>query len=288
MKETSELPAPPPPGFVSATAEVNGLALHYVRGGTGEPLVLLHGWPQTWYEWYPLLPALAEHYTVIAPDMRGFGASAKPPTGYDTGTLADDIHQLVRQLGFGRIRLVGHDIGLMVAYAYAAAHPQEVHRLVLLDAPIPGIEPWWSQVKTSLWHFGFHATPDLPEQVLAGKERAYLSFLFNAFAQRKAAFPAAAIDEFVRAYAAPGALGPSLGPYRAFDTSAAQNLLSACAKLPMPVLALGGQYTIGEHIVALVQTVAADVRGGSVPDAAHWLVEENPDYLLAQLVSFLP
>ena len=287
---TPLMPAVLPAGFTEATAEVNGVRLHYVRGGAGEPLVLLHGWPQTWYEWHRLMPQLAEHYSVIAPDMRGFGDSAKPATGYDTRTLAEDIHQLVRHLGFDRIRLVGHDIGLMVAYAYAAAYPAEVQKLVLLDAPIPGIEPTWSQVKASLWHFGFHATPGLPEQLLAGNERAYLSFFYSNFAgdHQTSQFTAAEVDEFVRAYAAPGALGPSLEPYRAFAASAAQNLVSARTKLPMPVLALGGEHTFGAHIVALVQAVATDVRGGSVPNAGHWLAEENPAYLLAQLLAFLP
>lgn len=159
---------------------------------------------------------------------------------------------------------------------------------MLLDAPIPGIEPMWSQVKTGLWHFDPHATPSLPKQLLAGKERDYLTYFFTAFAHRKTAFSPAAGDEFVRAYSAAGVLGPSLGPYRSFKTSAAQNLARAHPKLPMPVLALGGQYTIGEQIVAMVQTVATAVRGGSVPNAARWLAEENPEYLLAQLHDFLP
>ena len=281
-------PAALPAGFRSATALVNGVNIHYVRGGHGEPLVLLHGWPQTWYEWQRLLPPLAEHYTVIAPDLRGFGDSDKPATGYNTRTLADDLHALLAHLGLVRIRLVGHDIGLMVAYAYAAAYPADVHKLVLLDAPIPGIEPTWGQVKANRWHFGFNATPHLAAQLLAGRERYYLEYMYTTSAFRKTAFTAAEVDEFVRAYAAPGAMEASLGVYKAFDTSGAQNQASARTKLPMPVLALGGDHSFGPRIVALVQLVAEHVQGGSIPDCGHWVAEENPEYLLAQLLDFLP
>ena len=283
-------PAPLPAGFTDATAEVNGVQIHYVRGGQGEPLVLLHGWPQTWFEWHRVMPQLAEHFTVIVPDLRGFGASAKPApeAGYDTRTLAEDLHELVRHLGLTRIRLVGHDIGLMVGYAYAAAYPAEVHKLVLLDAPIPGIEPVWGQVKANRWHFGFHATPGLPEVLLAGQEREYLNFFYTSSAHNKTAFTEAEKDEFVRAYSAPGALSASLEVYRAFATSAAQNVESARTKLPMPVLALGGEFSLGPRMVAMVEMVADDVRGGSIPGCGHWVNEENPKYLLAQLLAFLP
>lgn len=283
-------PAALPAGFTEATAEVNGVQIHYVRGGHGEPLVLLHGWPQSWFEWHRIMPQLAEHFTVVVPDLRGFGASSKPApkAGYDTRNLAEDLHELVRHLGFASIRLVGHDIGLMVGYAYAAAHPTEVHKLVLLDAPIPGIEPVWSQVKAARWHFGFHATPALPEVLLAGKEREYLNFFYTNFAHNKTAFTEAEKDEFVRSYAAPGAMSASLEVYRAFATSAAQNLESARTKLSMPVLALGGEFSLGPRIVAMVEVVAADVRGGSIPGCGHWVNEENSEFLLAQLVAFLP
>lgn len=281
--------APLPKGFTEATAEVNGVQIHYVTGGTGEPLVLLHGWPQTWYAWHRLLPALAAHYTVIAPDLRGAGASSKPEpaAGYDAYTLAEDVHQLVQQLGRPSIRLVGHDLGVMVAYAYAATHPTEVVRLGLLDGPLPGVGPA-APPRPGIWHPGFHATPELPELLTAGRERAYLTYFFTTFAHRKTAFTPAEVDEFVRAYSAPGAMRAGFEQYRAFPVTAARNQASAQVKLPMPVLALGGQYSAGPAIVATVQQVADHVRGGSVPEAGHWLAEENPDYLLAQLLAFLP
>jgi hypothetical protein len=153
------------------TASVNGIQMHYVIGGHGDPVVLLHGWPETWYAWRHVMPALAKNYTVIAPDLRGLGDSSKPLTGYDGITIAEDIHQLVTQLGFKTIFLVGHDIGSFVAYPYAAAHPSEVKRLVIMEVPPPGffppgIVPWW---------FPFHQTPDVPEALVQGKEMTYLS-----------------------------------------------------------------------------------------------------------------
>lgn len=279
-----------PAGFTEATAAVNGVQLHYVLGGRGPGLVLLHGWPQTWYAWHRLLPALAAHYTVLAPDLRGAGGSSKPEpaAGYDAGTLAEDIYQLVQYLGLGPIRLVGHDIGVMVAYAYAATHPAEVMRLGLLDGPLLGVGATPGTGRPGIWHPGFHATPTLPELLTAGREHAYLTYFFRHFAHRPDAFTPEEVAEFVRAYSAPGAMSAGFAWYRAFPATAAQNQRWAQTKLPMPVLALGGQYSAGPAIVATAQAIADHVQGGSVPDAGHWLAEENPAYLLAQLLAFLP
>src|SRR5215208_7111232 len=145
----------------------NGTQIHYVIGGQGDPVVLLHGWPETWYAWRNIMPALAQNYTVIAPDLRGLGDSSKPPAGYDGKTVAEDIHQLVTQLGFNTIFLVGHDIGTWVAYPYAAEHPTEVERLVAMDVTIPGFAPPGA---TPRWWFFFHQTPDVPETLVQGKE----------------------------------------------------------------------------------------------------------------------
>lgn len=277
-----------PAGFTEADTEVNGVSIHYVMGGHGEPLVLLHGWPQTWYEWHRLMPALAEQYTVIVPDLRGAGRSAKPApaAGYDAYTLAEDLHRLVHQLSFTRIRLVGHDIGLLVAYAYAAMYPPEVYRLGLFDGPLLGVGPQ-APPRPGIWHPGFHMTPELPEMLTAGRERDYITYFFTHFAHDKNAFTPAEVDEFVRAYSAPGAMKAGFEWYRAFPITATRNQVSAQTKLTMPVLALGGQYSAGPTIVAMVQAIADDVRGGSVPDAGHWLAEENPAYLLDQLTAFL-
>jgi pimeloyl-ACP methyl ester carboxylesterase len=162
--------------FMHHTANVNNVRLHYVMGGRGEPVVLLHGFAETWYMWRHIMPELAKHYTVIVPDLRGAGDSDKPATGYDKRTLAEDVHQLVRQLGHQRLFLVGHDIGLMVAYAYAAAHPADVRRLALLDAPIPGTKVFEDMERSPrVWHFAFHNVQNLPESLVAGRERIYLT-----------------------------------------------------------------------------------------------------------------
>jgi len=161
--------------FTHRKANVNGIHIHYMIGGHGDPLVLLHGFGETWYEWRHVMPTLASHYTVIVPDIRGAGDSDRPESGYDEQTMASDIAELVHQLGYERINLVGHDIGMMVAYAYAAAHPRDVRRLVVMDAPLPGIPPF-DQITHSpgAWHIPFQQAPDLPEALVAGRERLYL------------------------------------------------------------------------------------------------------------------
>ncbi|MDW0149205.1 MAG: alpha/beta fold hydrolase, partial [Nitrososphaeraceae archaeon] len=170
--------------FSHHMASVNGIQLHYVIGGQGDPIVLLHGWPETWYEWRHIMPALAKNYTVIAPDLRGLGDSSKPLTGYDGKTVAEDIHQLVTQLGFKRIFLVGHDIGTQVAYSYAAAHPTEVKKLVVMDLTIPGFEPAGMM---PIWWRSFHQTPDIPEALVQGKEMIYLSWFYHNLAYNPSA-----------------------------------------------------------------------------------------------------
>ena len=173
--------------FSHHMATVNGIQMHYVIGGQGDPVVLIHGWPETWYEWHKIMPALAKNYTVIAPDLRGLGDSSKPLTGYDGKTLAEDIHQLVTQLGFKTIFLVGHDIGSFVVYPYAAAHPTEVERLVVMDVPPPGFFPP-PQVNGGppLWWILFHQTPDVPEALTQGEEMEYLSWHYQNLAYNRA------------------------------------------------------------------------------------------------------
>jgi len=211
--------------FTHHTATVNNVRLHYVTGGRGEPVVLLHGFGSTWYMWRNVMPELAKRYTVIVPDLRGAGDSDKPATGYDKRTLAEDIHQLVTLLGHQRIFLVGHDIGLMVSYAYAAAHPGEVRRLVLLDAPIPGTKVF-EEIEHSpmVWHFAFHNVRDLPEALVAGRERTYLTEgFYRALSYNPAAFTEADIDEYVRCYSAPGGMRGGFEYFRAFAEDARQN-----------------------------------------------------------------
>ncbi len=201
------------------TAEVNGVRLHYVMAGAGDPVVLLHGWPQTWHEWRHLIPVLASRYTVIAPDLRGFGDSDKPASGYDKRTVAEDIRQLVRHLGLREITLVGHDIGMMVAYHYAAAHPQEVRRLAVAEAALPGLglEELMDAAKyPKFWHFGFFAAPGVPEMLVAGRERMFLSYFVRHLAFDSYAVTEDDLGEYASRMAAPGALRGGFEHYRAF------------------------------------------------------------------------
>jgi pimeloyl-ACP methyl ester carboxylesterase len=278
-------PAAIDPRFAHHTTTANGVRLHYVRGGQGEPLVLLHGYTQTWYEWRKVLPALADRFDVIAPDLRGAGDSDRPAGGYDKRTMAEDIRALLDGLGIDRIRLVGHDIGLMVAYAFAAAYPDRVGQLVLLDAPLPGVGPW-DALAPQVWHFAFHAVSDLPEALTAGREREYLSWFWRAYAYDPSAIGPADADEYVRAYAAPGGMRAGFDWFRAFPQDAADNLESARTPLPMPVLALGGAAGTGEVSLQSARAVATDVSGGVIDHCGHWIAEERPDELVARLLAF--
>src|SRR5437867_2232447 len=277
--------------FSHHTADVNGIQMHYVIGGHGDPVVLLHGWPKTWYEWRHVMPALARNYTVIAPDLRGLGESSKPITGYDGKTTAEDIHQLVTKLGFNDIFLVGHDFGVQVAYSYAAAHPNETKRLVILDVPVAGIGPGGNI--TGLWWATFHQTPDVPEALVHGKEMMYLSWFFHNLAFNPAAITQADIIEYVTHYSTPGGMRAGFEHYRAFPQDAIQNQNYSKIKLTMPVLALGGGYipTFGGNItmptvIYGMKILAQNVTGITVPNSGHFIPEEQPQFLIDQLLKF--
>jgi pimeloyl-ACP methyl ester carboxylesterase len=269
--------------FSHHIASVNGIQLHYVIGGHGDPVILLHGWPQTWYEWRHVMPALAKNYTVIVPDLRGLGDSSKPLTGYDGKTTAEDIHQLVSQLGFRDIFLVGHDFGVQVAYSYAAAHPNEVRRLVILDVPIPGIGP--GQNITGLWWAQFHMVRDIPEMLVEGHEREYLTWFYR-YTCNPTAITKEDIDEYVSHYSAPGGMRAGFEYYRALFDDVKQNKEYSRVKLPMPVLALGGKCSFGTAALDSMRLLATDVSGSIVPDSGHWIAEERPDFLVGQLLKF--
>jgi len=275
--------------FTHRTASVNGIQLHYVIGGHGDPVVLLHGWPETWYEWHLVMPALAKNHTVIAPDLRGLGDSSKPLTGYDGKTVAEDIHQLVTQLGFKTIFLVGHDIGTQVAYSFAATHPTEVKKLVVMELTIPGFAP---AGRMPLWWAIFHQTPDVPEALVQGKELIYLSWFFHNLAFNPAAVTPD-INEYVTHYSAPGGMRAGFEYYRAFPQDAIQNMNYSKTNLTMPVLALGAGYipTFGGNItmptvIYGMKILAQNVQGIIVPNSGHWIPEEQPVFLVKLLNNF--
>ena len=212
--------------FFHHMASVNGIQLHYVIGGKGDPVVLLHGFPQSWYEWRHIMPALAKNYTVIAPDLRGFGDSSKPSTGYDGKTTAEDIYQLTSQLGFDKILLVAHDVGSQTAYSYAADHPNNVSKLVLMDFPFPGFLPA-SFGQNGPWWFAFQQVPNLPESLVQGKEREYISWFFKGLAYNPSAVTDKDIDIYASHISGPGGVKGAFEHFRAFPTDAEQNKESA-------------------------------------------------------------
>lgn len=271
--------------FSHRMASVNGVRLHYVIGGKGEPVVLLHGWPTTWYEWRRIMPALSQQYTVIAPDTRGLGDSSRPKTGYDKRTLAEDIYQLVQQLGFQQINLIGHDLGAQIAFAYANEHPKNIRKLVLMDVPIPGLTNW-EQAKQN-WHFPFHATNDLPEAMVEGKERLYISWFYSNFAYNPAAFTAQDIDEYNRTYSAPGTMRAGFEYYRAFSEDERQNQEYVKRKLQMPILTIGGEAGTKDLLIRQIQPVAVNTRGVVMEKCGHWLSTECPNRVTQELLTFL-
>lgn len=276
-------------------AELGEVMLHYVTAGSGPPLVLLHGWPQTWYEWRHVIAPLAKHYTVIAPDLRGLGDSSRPPTGYDKKTVANDIWQLMStKLGHQSFDLVGHDWGGPTAFALAAAHPDAVKSLTIVDVVIPGDGGDFSEGGRR-WHHQFHITPDLPEALIAGRERVYLQWFYQTFAYRPDAIDDAALDEFVRTYSQPGALRAGFNFYRSIGQDAKDNaaLLATGFRLPMPVLAIGGGTSYphgrgrGSAVEESMRRVATNVRAHVIPECGHFVPEEQPEELTRLLLEFL-
>jgi len=278
-------------GFEHRYAHLDEVTLHYVTAGRPEasPIVLLHGFPQTWYEWRHIMPGLAERWRVIAPDLRGLGDSTRPATGYDKRTMAGDIGRLLDRLEVGRFFLVGHDWGGPVAFQLAAQRPEAVRRLAILDVAIPGDgNPDISQ-GGKRWHHAFHRTLDLPEALVQGRERIYISWFFRNYGYRPDAVPEADIDEYARTYAQPGALRAGFNLYRAVFQDVADNqAVLARGKLRMPVLALGGGESWGRRMepAESMQRLAENVRGAVIPEAGHWIPEEQPALLLAELLDF--
>ena len=272
-----------------------GVTLHYATAGAGDrTIVLLHGFPETWREWRHLMPRLVDAgYRVVAPDYRGAGHSSRPLDGYDKRTMASDIRRLVKvELGIsGPIVLVGHDIGLMVAYAYAQMFRDEVSHLAVIDAPLPGTKVFDRlRADPRVWQFAFHSVRDIPEMLISGRERAYLQAFFNARLFNVAALTDQELDVYAAAYAAPGALRAGLELYRAFDRDIedSHQWLAEHGKLTIPVLAVGGEAsTTGPLMADMMREVADDVTELRVPRSAHWIAEENPRALADGLVGFL-
>lgn len=283
-KDTLPQPAVPPANFKHQVAFVNGVNIHYVIGGTGDPLVLVHGFGQNWYMWNRLLPELSKHFTVIAPDLRGVGESDKPTGGYDKKTMAVDIHELVKKLGFPNINLAGHDIGLMVAYAYAAQYRSEVKKVALLDALLPGVDPVWSDFSGKAWWFGFFARP-VAGDLVSGKAGEFLTD-FWAVVGHPESFTKDETTEFIRAYSVPGATTGSFHWFGAFPQDATDNKEFMKQKLQMPLLAMGAEFGSGSFLAAHCRVVASNVTEVKIMGAGHWIVQEQTALVQKGLLDF--
>jgi pimeloyl-ACP methyl ester carboxylesterase len=272
----------------------NGLLQHYVIAGSGDPVVLLHGFAQTWREWRrDVMPALAARYTVIAPDMRGVGGTERPLGGYEKRSMAEDLHALLDHLDMGPVLLAGHDFGAAVAYAYSAAHRDAVRKLAIMEMIMPGFGyeqamqvPFAEDgLGRKVWHLFFHDAPEIADALISGRERMYLDWFHRNFAYNPESIPAEDLDEYERAYAAPGGLR-SLNYYRTHFIDAEHNQESAKQSLTIPVLALGGEGFLGPIVEQGMSALASQVEGKIVPECGHWIADEQPEYLIAELQRF--
>ncbi|KGM55771.1 alpha/beta hydrolase [Lysobacter daejeonensis GH1-9] len=273
----------------SHSATVNGVTLHYLQAGKGgeSPIVLLHGYAETSHMWRPLMLQLADRHVVIAPDLRGAGSSSKPEGGYDKKTLAQDIHALVKSLSYPKVKIVGHDIGLMVAYAYAAQYPDEVESIVLMDAFLPGVGDWtkvW--LLRDLWHFHFYG--ETPLKLVDGRERTYFEHFWNDFAADRTHSISEADRQFYAAeYAKPGGMRAGFEYFKNFEQDAKDFAGFAQTKLQMPMLVLSGEKAGGQFLIDQGRLVATNVEGVIIKGSGHWLMEEAPDQTIPALVKFL-
>lgn len=276
-----------PKGFTEKIANVDGVKINYKIGGRGPVVVLLHGYTQTSHMWLPLMPLLATSHTVIAPDLRGAGGSERTRYGYDKKTLARDIRNLVRQLGYEQVQVVGHDIGLMVAYAYAAQYPKEVSKVVLLDAFLPGVGEWknvW--LLRDLWHFHFHG--DTALALVKGRERIYFEHFWNDFAADKTkSVPEADRRTYAAAYARANGMRAGFQYFKTFEEDAKDFAAFSATKLDMPFLVLTGEKASGTFLIDQTKLVATNVSGTVVKSAGHWLMEEATGQVVPAIVAFL-
>lgn len=274
-------------GVTSHTVEVNGVKLHYRTAGDGPALILLHGYAETSRMWVPIMQLLAERFTVIAPDLPGIGDSDVPPAGLDMKSAAISIHALARALGVEKAEVVGHDIGLMVAYAYAALFPAEVTKLVLMDAFLPGVEGWEAIYNDPrVWHFRFNGAT--PEALVAGRERTYFEYFWNDLAAHAdRSIPEADRVAYIASYSRPGRMRAGWAYFVSFLQAAADFSKLAKTKLTIPLLTIGGEKSLGVALGEQGRLVATDVTTIVVKDAGHWILEEQPEAVTAALAGFL-
>lgn len=279
---------PFPASFETQEIDTNGTTIHVRTGGQGPAVVLLHGYGETGDMWAPLAANLMRDHTVVVPDLRGLGLSAKPAGGYDKKTQGEDVAGILDSLKIAKADLVTHDIGNMVGYAFTVAHPERVGKFVLIDAPVPGPGPWEEVLKNPLlWHFRFGG-PDV-ERLVAGRERIYLDRFWNEFSATPAAFSEGSREHYAKLYALPGAMHAGFAQFAAFDQDAIDNRASLAAKgkLGTPILAVGGEKSFGPMMATVMRAGGTDITEAIVPGSGHWIMEENPAATVALVREFL-
>lgn len=276
---------------------LENVRLHYVEGGTGDPVLLIPGWPQSWYTWRHVMQTLIDAgHRVIAVDPRGIGDSDKPRHGYDLATVARDLHQFAENLGLtdaGPLNVAGHDVGVWIGYAWAADWPGDIRRLALYDAALPGVSPTGAGIPTEVinertWHFGFNRLSDLPELLITGRERLYLDWLFKTKMRNPSALSTADLDEYTRLFSAPGAMRAAFDYYRVLFNAGGleRNQQRSQKPLTMPVMAWGADGGVGNRLYATMLEIAEDVRGGVIGKCGHFVPEEAPETVADQLRTF--
>jgi pimeloyl-ACP methyl ester carboxylesterase len=276
------------PGFSTHTVQAGGRTIYYRIGGSGPAVLLLHGYGDTGQMWSAFAPLLAKTHTVIVPDLPGLGNSRpeSPTARYDMPSVARSIHALMLQLNVRREAIVGHDIGLMAAYAYAAQFRGDVTKLALMDAPLPGLGPWQTVLLLpGVWHFHFYGP--YAEQLVAGRERIYLDWLWNRFALHPERIVPAERAEIAASYAQPGVMRVGFTYFEDFDADATAFVSFAKTPLQIPVLAMGGEKSMGPLMPQFAKAAAANVQTSVIPDSGHWLMDENPSATIAALTAFL-
>ncbi|TAL01780.1 MAG: alpha/beta hydrolase [Rhodospirillaceae bacterium] len=277
-----------PPAFKTLDIQTNGTTIHVRVGGKGPAVILLHGYGETGDMWVPMAADLARDHTVVVPDLRGLGLSSKPAGGFDKKNQSGDVVGVLDTLKIKKVDVVAHDIGNMVGFAFAAQNRSRVKRMVLIDAPIPGIGPWEEILKNPLlWHFRFGG-PDM-ERLVAGRERIYLDRFWNEFSATPSRFTEEARQHYAELYALPGAMHSGFAQFAAFDQDAIDNkaFMADGGKLAMPVFAIGGEKSFGPMMATVMRAAATDVQEGVVPESGHWIMEENPAATVAMVRKFL-
>jgi pimeloyl-ACP methyl ester carboxylesterase len=280
-------------GFVSDTASVNGTTIHFVRGGAGPVVILVHGFPEDWYEWHKIMPRLSKKFTVIAVDLRGIGGSKATPTGYDAANMAEDIHQLIVHLQLKRVYIAGHDIGGIVAYAFLRSHPEETRGAMIVDVGLPGISPWEEdKVNPALWHFRFHQMPKLPEQLIAGRQFIYFrEAFFDRFTLNNKAITDDDVTHYANSYGAPEQLRAGLGFYRSFPADEKFNAAQQ-SRLDVPIVLAGADHSVAPNLPRIAESLrkngCTNVTIEVIAKSGHYVSEEQPEIVADLIERYAP